>query len=121
MNTKMGVISPEGLQLRAVNNVSRHLDTLEGKTIGEVYNNHFKAAFEYGISANEIKFASARARFLSSSISRNLKLSSGISNASCFPSRMQGACWRHPCSAWRPLGDEGLHATVVSFRYVILR
>ena len=78
-------------------------------------------AFEYGISANEIKFASARARFLSSSISRNLKLSSGISNASCFPSRMQGACWRHPCSAWRPLGDEGLHATVVSFRYVILR
>ena len=22
--------------------VSRHLDTLEGKTIGEVYNNHFK-------------------------------------------------------------------------------
>jgi hypothetical protein len=42
MNTKMGVISPEGLQIRAVNGVSRHLDTLEGKTIGEVYNNHFK-------------------------------------------------------------------------------
>jgi hypothetical protein len=42
MNTKMGVISPEGLQMRAVNGVSRHLDTLEGKTIGEVYNNHFK-------------------------------------------------------------------------------
>ena len=42
MNTKMGVISPEGLQLRASGSVSRHLDTLEGKTIGEVYNNHFK-------------------------------------------------------------------------------
>ena len=42
MNGKMGVISPEGLQLRAAGAVSRHLDTLEGKTIGEVYNNHFK-------------------------------------------------------------------------------
>ena len=42
MNTKMGVISPEGLQLRTAGSVSRHLDTLEGKTIGEVYNNHFK-------------------------------------------------------------------------------
>jgi hypothetical protein len=38
----MGVISPEGLQLRAVGAASPHLDTLEGKTIGEVYNNHFK-------------------------------------------------------------------------------
>ena len=42
METKLGVVSPEGLQLRAVGGVSRHLDTLEGKTIGEVYNNHFK-------------------------------------------------------------------------------
>ncbi|MEQ1775156.1 MAG: hypothetical protein ABL891_15370, partial [Burkholderiales bacterium] len=42
MNQKMGVISPEGLQLNAAKGVSRHLDTLEGKTIGEVYNNHFK-------------------------------------------------------------------------------
>ena len=42
MNSKMGVISPEGLQLRAPGAVSRHLDTLAGKTIGEVYNNHFK-------------------------------------------------------------------------------
>ena len=42
MNTTMGVISPEGLQLRAAGAVSRHLDTLAGKTIGEVYNNHFK-------------------------------------------------------------------------------
>ena len=42
MDTKMGVISPEGLQLRPAGMVSRHLDTLAGKTIGEVYNNHFK-------------------------------------------------------------------------------
>jgi hypothetical protein len=42
MNEKMSVISPEGLQQRATSGVSRHLDTLEGKTIGEVYNNHFK-------------------------------------------------------------------------------
>ena len=47
MNSKMGVISPEGLQLRAVNSVSRHLDTLAGKTIGEVYNNHFKGEFMF--------------------------------------------------------------------------
>ena len=42
MNQKIGVISPEGLQQRASGSVSRHLDTLDGKTIGEVYNNHFK-------------------------------------------------------------------------------
>ena len=42
MNSKVAVISPEGLQLRAPGVVSRHLDTLAGKTIGEVYNNHFK-------------------------------------------------------------------------------
>lgn len=42
MNQKMGVISPEGLPRKASTGASRHLDTLEGKTIGEVYNNHFK-------------------------------------------------------------------------------
>ena len=42
MNEHMGVISPEGLPLTASTGASRHLDTLEGKTIGEVYNNHFK-------------------------------------------------------------------------------
>ena len=42
MKEKMGVISPEGLPLGVTKNVSPHLDTLEGKTIGEVYNNHFK-------------------------------------------------------------------------------
>lgn len=42
MNTRMGVVSPEGLELAAAGAASRHLDTLAGKTIGEVYNNHFK-------------------------------------------------------------------------------
>jgi tryptophanase len=38
----MRVISPEGLQLASLGGISRPLDTLAGKTIGEVYNNHFK-------------------------------------------------------------------------------
>ena len=39
---KMGVVSPEGLPLASTGGVSRELTSLEGKTIGEVYNNHFK-------------------------------------------------------------------------------
>jgi len=42
MKETMKVISPEGLPLGATGSVSRPLDTLRGKTIGEVYNNHFK-------------------------------------------------------------------------------
>jgi hypothetical protein len=42
MKEVIGVISPEGLPLGATRNVAQHLDTLDGKTIGEVYNNHFK-------------------------------------------------------------------------------
>ena len=42
MEETMKVISPEGLPLGATGRVSRQLDNLEGKTIGEVYNNHFK-------------------------------------------------------------------------------
>ena len=38
----MSVISPEGLPLAATGGLSAPLDTLAGKTIGEVYNNHFK-------------------------------------------------------------------------------
>ena len=38
----MKVISPEGLPLVAAGSVSRPLADLNGKTIGEVYNNHFK-------------------------------------------------------------------------------
>ena len=42
MNEKMRVISPEGLPLAATGAASSPLASLEGKTIGEVYNNHFK-------------------------------------------------------------------------------
>ena len=42
MHDKYEVISPEGLPREATKGLSPHLDTLEGKTIGEVYNNHFK-------------------------------------------------------------------------------
>lgn len=49
MNERMGVISPEGLQLSGIKGVARHLDTLDGKTIGEVYNNHFKGEQMFGV------------------------------------------------------------------------
>ena len=42
MKETMKVISPEGLPVGATGTVSRQLDDLNGKTIGEVYNNHFK-------------------------------------------------------------------------------
>lgn len=42
MQQKMGVISPEGLQQGGSAGISRQLDSLDGITIGEVYNNHFK-------------------------------------------------------------------------------
>ena len=41
MKETMKVISPEGRPLVAAGTTSAHLETLEGKTIGEVYNNHF--------------------------------------------------------------------------------
>ena len=42
MKEKIGVISPEGLPPGLTNKISPHINSLEGKTIGEVYNNHFK-------------------------------------------------------------------------------
>jgi hypothetical protein len=42
MKEHMQVISPEGVPLGATGEASRALDDLSGKTIGEVYNNHFK-------------------------------------------------------------------------------
>lgn len=42
MSEKLAVISPEGLPQGGTAGLSRHLDSLDGKTIGEVYNNHFK-------------------------------------------------------------------------------
>jgi hypothetical protein len=41
MTQKFSVISPEGLPLAPSGVVTCQLDSLEGKTIGEVYNNHF--------------------------------------------------------------------------------
>ena len=41
MNSKLKVLSPEGLPIAATGGVSGPLQSLEGKTIGEVYNNHF--------------------------------------------------------------------------------
>lgn len=55
MNEKMGAISPEGLQLSATRAASRHLDTLNGKTIGEVYNNHFKGEQMFGVYRRLLK------------------------------------------------------------------
>jgi len=42
MTESSGVISPEGLPPRAVGAISPPLSSLDGKTICEVYNNHFK-------------------------------------------------------------------------------
>lgn len=42
MKEKMGVVSPEGLPLAAERHINPPLASLDGKTIGEVYNNHFK-------------------------------------------------------------------------------
>ena len=42
MSEKLKVISPEGLPLGATGKASRPLEDLSGKTVGEVYNNHFK-------------------------------------------------------------------------------
>ena len=55
MSEKMKVVSPEGLQLSRMTGVSRHLDTLAGKTIGEVYNNHFKGEQMFGIYRRLLK------------------------------------------------------------------
>lgn len=42
MTQKLGVISPEGLAQAATGTTSGALASLDGKVIGEVYNNHFK-------------------------------------------------------------------------------
>ncbi len=49
MQEMIGVISPEGLPQGTTRNIARHLDTLDGKTIGEVYNNHFKGELMFQI------------------------------------------------------------------------
>jgi len=42
LREKLKVISPEGLPLIVSRGLSRALASLEGRTIGEVYNNHFQ-------------------------------------------------------------------------------
>jgi hypothetical protein len=42
LSDKIQVISPEGLPVLAAAGLSPQIDSLAGKTIGEVYNNHFK-------------------------------------------------------------------------------
>jgi len=42
MTERMQVVSPEGLPHGTARSAAAPLATLEGKTIGEVYNNHFK-------------------------------------------------------------------------------
>jgi hypothetical protein len=42
MSERFAVISPEGVPPSSTGRISPHLDTLEGKVICEVYNNHFK-------------------------------------------------------------------------------
>ena len=42
MSEKFAVLSPEGLPVSSARDVSPPLESLEGKTIGEVYNNHFR-------------------------------------------------------------------------------
>ena len=42
MAQKLGVVSPEGLPVGATGTASLPLASLDGKTIGEVYNNHFQ-------------------------------------------------------------------------------
>ena len=42
MQEKVGVISPEGRPSGVAGSGSRPMDSLKGKTICEVYNNHFK-------------------------------------------------------------------------------
>jgi hypothetical protein len=54
VSEKIAVISPEGLSQEGARNISRHLDSLDGKTIGEVYNNHFKG---------ELMFRTYRSQF----------------------------------------------------------
>ncbi|MEI8035223.1 MAG: hypothetical protein WCH96_07085 [Betaproteobacteria bacterium] len=49
MNESMGVISPAGLSLPLTHPLSKPLNTLQGKTIGEVYNNHFKGELMFRV------------------------------------------------------------------------
>jgi hypothetical protein len=46
---EIGVISPEGLSRGEKKNFAPRLDTLRGKTVCEVFNNHFKGDYMFEI------------------------------------------------------------------------
>ena len=52
---EIGVISPLGLPGTRDKGIAPRLDTLEGKTIGEVYNHHFKGDQMFGLYRELLK------------------------------------------------------------------
>jgi hypothetical protein len=46
---EVGIISPAGLPRAQGKGIAPRLDSLEGKTIGEVYNHHFKGDQMFGL------------------------------------------------------------------------
>jgi hypothetical protein len=52
---EVAVISPVGLPRTQNNGIAPRLDSLEGKTIGEVYNHHFKGDQMFGLYRELLK------------------------------------------------------------------
>lgn len=52
---EVGVISPVGLPVTQNKGIASRLPTLEGKTIGEVYNHHFKGDQMFGLYRELLK------------------------------------------------------------------
>ena len=51
----VGVFSPVGQPRAQTNGIAQRLDSLEGKTIGEVYNHHFKGDQMFGLYRELLK------------------------------------------------------------------
>jgi hypothetical protein len=51
----IGIISPIGLPRTQSQGIASRLDTLDGKTIGEVYNHHFKGDQMFGLYRELLK------------------------------------------------------------------
>lgn len=52
---ELGVVSPLGLPATQNKGIAPRLDSLEGKTIGEVYNHHFKGDQMFGLYREFLK------------------------------------------------------------------
>ncbi len=52
---EVGVISPIGLPRTQSTGIAARLDSLDGKTIGEVYNHHFKGDQMFGLYREMLK------------------------------------------------------------------